>query len=248
MTTMNDSFYNLGEVRSLSKMVSDKIQEMILMGLFKPGERLVQTELAERFKVSRVAMRDALQDLRQTGLVIDTANGGVIVCPITERDLEDIAFVRNCLEPPIAIEASRKIGVSEIRILKEIIEKQVWLRNQNDYIAYLNADWEFHKTFYLYSGNRLAVDTIEKLWLKARQARGLVLNNEKWGTTWTEYSINSHTLMINAAESRDEEKLASLIHGNIQKAKKEQIEWLRQINLENERNNNNKGRFGDSAD
>lgn len=230
MTVENERYFNLGEVRSLSGMISDKLQEMILLGMFKPGERLVQIELAERFKVSRVAMRDALKDLRQTGLVVDTANGGVIVCPLTERDIEDIAFVRDCVEPDVAIEALRRMDEKDISRLKKIIDRQISLKEQNDYIAYLNADWDFHKTFYLCSGNRLAVDVIEKLWLRARQARGLVLFNEQWGTTWTQYSINSHTLMINAAENRDEEKLASVIRTNIRKAAKEQVEWLRQIN------------------
>jgi len=68
----------IGEIRNLSRTVSDKLQEMIYTGRLKPGERLVQTELAERFRVSRVAIRDALQELRQSGLaVINSQNGGM---------------------------------------------------------------------------------------------------------------------------------------------------------------------------
>ena len=43
----------IGEIRNLSKTVSDKLQELIYTGKLKPGDRLVQTELAERFRVSR---------------------------------------------------------------------------------------------------------------------------------------------------------------------------------------------------
>jgi DNA-binding GntR family transcriptional regulator len=64
-------------VKSLSTAISGQLAEMIHAGALKPGVHLVQTDLAERFGVSRVAVRDALAQLRQRGLAVNVPRKGM---------------------------------------------------------------------------------------------------------------------------------------------------------------------------
>jgi DNA-binding GntR family transcriptional regulator len=226
----DNGIIEIGEIKNLSRTVSDKLQEMIYTGRLKPGERLVQTELAERFRVSRVAIRDALQELRQSGLsIINPQNGGMTVRPVSEVDLQNIAFVRRAIEPQIAVAACKNIDSQGLSTLIEIIEKQERLRDDHNYLGFLKVDWEFHKTFYAYARNELALEIIEKLWIRASQARGMVLINQDWGAIWSGQSIDGHRNIVKAIVAQDEEGLSRIIIQNIRKAEKEQLQWFEQI-------------------
>lgn len=220
----------IGEIRNLSKTVSDKLQELIYTGKLKPGDRLVQTELAERFRVSRVAIRDALQELRQSGLAVSNGQvGGMVVRPITQDDVENIAFVRQAIEIKVALAAARNMDEKGLRSLRAIIDKQIRLRDEKDYIGFLRVDWEFHKTFYSYAHNELALEIIEKLWTRASQARGMVLMSQDWGALWSGQSIDGHREMIERIKSKDEQHLRETLDRIIQKAKREQSQWVEQV-------------------
>jgi len=225
-----NNIIELGTVRNLSETVSDKLQEMIYTGKLKPGERLVQTELAERFRVSRVAIRAALQELRQTGLAVPGDQvGGMIVRPLMRKDIEEIAFVRFALETEVAVTAAFNIDEAGLESMREIIKRQIHLRDERDYIGFLNVDWQFHKTFYSYADNNLALGIIEQLWTRANQARGLVLVNQNWGVLWSGQSIGTHNEMIECIVTKDESHLRKTFQTVIEKAKQEQLQWLDQI-------------------
>ena len=220
----------IGEIRNLSKTVSDKLQELIYTGRLKPGERLVQTELAERFRVSRVAIRDALQELRQSGLAVSNGQvGGMVVRPITREDVENIAFVRQAIEIKVALAAARNMDEKGLRRMRAIIDKQIRLRDEKDYIGFLRVDWEFHKTFYSYAHNELALEIIEKLWTRASQARGMVLISQDWGALWSGQSIDGHREMIERIVAKDAEHLEATLERIIQKAKREQLQWVEEV-------------------
>jgi DNA-binding GntR family transcriptional regulator len=79
------------KVKSLSTAIADRLAEMIHAGALKPGEHLVQTGLAERFGVSRVAVRDALAQLRQRGLAVNVPRKGTIVRPLSCKTVRDLS-------------------------------------------------------------------------------------------------------------------------------------------------------------
>lgn len=77
---MSETTFNidLNKIKSLGTVISERLADLIQKGTFKPGDHLVQIELAKQFGVSRVAMRDALQLLIQKGLAINVAKKGTI--------------------------------------------------------------------------------------------------------------------------------------------------------------------------
>ena len=75
----SDFDLDLKVVKNLSDVIADRLGELIQTGSLRPGEHLVQTVLAEGFGVSRVAVRDALQELRRRGLAVNVPMKGTIV-------------------------------------------------------------------------------------------------------------------------------------------------------------------------
>lgn len=218
------------EVKSLSQIVAERLRDMIYAGQLKPGERLIQNDLAAYFDVSRVAIRDALQELKISGLAVTTSSaGGFCVRPIEPQDISDVAFLRNAVEPPIAAKACLNIDKKGIRKLEKLIEKQSMLCEVKDVIGYIPADWEFHKTLYEYAYNSLALEIIEKLWMRSNQARGLVLFDHQWGESWCRRSVENHKEILEAVSARDTQRIFDISVKNVKSAEKEQLEWLSKI-------------------
>jgi DNA-binding GntR family transcriptional regulator len=240
---METNPFELGEIKNLSKLVSEKIQELIYTGVLKPGNRLVQTELAERFKVSRVAIRDALQELRQTGLVLPTSSGGMIVRPVSYDDIENLAFLRKAIEPAIAAKACSKIDSKGIEKLQQIIAKQEHLFQTGDFMGYLKEDWAFHKTFYSYENNDLALEFLEKLWSRSSQARGMIFINKEWGAAWVERSIAGHKKLLVMIARHDSKGIEQIVSDNVLSAGKEQLQWYQEVNTQKKGKSKNSVHF-----
>ncbi len=118
---------------------------MIYTGRLKPGERLVQTELAERFRVIPGSHTRCLAELRQSGLaVINSQNGGMTVRPVSMLDLQNIAFVRAAIEPQIAVEACKNMDARGCRHLPRSLRIQNASDDRN-YLGFLKVDWNFIK-------------------------------------------------------------------------------------------------------
>ncbi len=78
--------------------IVDTLREAILTGEYRPGERLVQDDLAEALGISRIPLREALRRLEGEGLVIISPNRGAIVRPLAPKDVVDLYDVRLALE------------------------------------------------------------------------------------------------------------------------------------------------------
>lgn len=221
--------YQLRSIKNLSEVICEKLSELIFQGYIKPGEHLVQTDLAERFSVSRITIRDAFHLLLQTGLVEKNGNGGVIVKSLTRKDIENIATLRELIEPYIASTACLNIDDNGINNLQQIVSIQKQLRDNNNYIGYIKSDWNFHKALYDYSGNELAVTFMEGFWHRLCQARGMIFVNEQWGEEWITRSISGHEKMVQAVKEKDTNTLVDIIHSNISSALKEQLMWFDHI-------------------
>lgn len=127
--------YNLAyernfEESSLREAVSgtggtlDRLRALILDGEYRPDERLVEEQLAERLGVSRTPVRQALTMLEAEGLVEIAPNRGAVVCSFSIEDVWDIYDLRAVLEGYAARRAADRINEEELERLKELAEEQ----------------------------------------------------------------------------------------------------------------------------
>lgn len=124
----------------LYEQVAGQVTDLVARGEFKPGDRLPpERDLAERFRVSRTSVREALRALESTGLVEIRAGEGAFVRPASvEALVEPLALVilthreataelyeaRRLLEPPIAALAARRAGPEEVAELTRVLDEQ----------------------------------------------------------------------------------------------------------------------------
>lgn len=141
------------EHKQLWQAVADQVRDEILDGRLPAGSRLVETELAERFGVSRGPVRDALAELSRSGLAVDLPRRGTFVPSLTERDLAEVYLIRRAIEEAavrLAIEHGTDQEVAQMYAALEATERAY---ASGDLTAAWEADMAFHRSYCRMSGN-----------------------------------------------------------------------------------------------
>ncbi len=135
------------------------IMDAIEAGTFKPGERLVEAELAERFGVSRTPVREALQRLETQAMV--TRDGrSLIVASLDHNELSELYAVRTELEGLAARLAARHATEEEMHVLRSMVVDDRALLGCDPRLL-SRANKRFHKQIHLASHNRFLVQQLD---------------------------------------------------------------------------------------
>ncbi|MFT5065776.1 MAG: DNA-binding GntR family transcriptional regulator [Yoonia sp.] len=146
------------DTRAQNKDAYALILEAIDSHLYTPGDRLVESELAERFGVSRTPIREALQRLETQNLL--TRDGrSLIVASLDHNQLAELYVVRGELEGLAARLAARHATPEEVGVLRDMLADDHKLGN--DPIALSRANRRFHKQIHLASHNRFLVRQLD---------------------------------------------------------------------------------------
>ena len=158
---------------SLSKQVSDQLEEMIASGAYAIGDKIpTEPELMEMFQVSRNTIREAIQSLTWAGLLSVKQGDGTYVCA-TDRfhanmeqkyqkiSLNDIKEARNCLEVTIAHLAAQRRNENDINDMAEALKKRKSLLT--DIKENTDADLNFHISVAKASHNAILTDMYESI-------------------------------------------------------------------------------------
>jgi DNA-binding GntR family transcriptional regulator len=134
------------------------ILEAIDVGIYKPGSRLVESELAERFGVSRTPIREALQRLETQSLL--TRDGrSLIVASLDHNQMAELYVVRTELEGLAARLAAQHASEEEIDVLQQMVgADRTWT---HDASALSRSNKRFHKQLHLASHNRFLVQQLD---------------------------------------------------------------------------------------
>ncbi len=220
---------DFSSLKTLSTLITDHLAEQIENGVLKPGERLVQVELAKKFNVSRVAVRDALMELRRRGLSVNIPNRGDIVRPVSCRTVRELFEVRRINESYAVQEACKHLDSQGLTTLRKIVEEQEACIRKDDISSFMGKDWEFHRTIFEYCPNDQLKEFIHSLWARTRQARSVAQSDLKWGRKWAEASLARHRELLSALEQRNCTKAAKITARIIDAASSELEEELRRV-------------------
>ena len=133
------------------------ILDAIDRGVYAPGDRLVESELAERFGVSRTPIREALQRLETQSMLTRTGRS-LIVASLDHNQLAELYVVRAELEALAARLAAKHASEEEVRVLYGMVEHEMALID--DPMKLSRANRRFHNQIHLASHNRYLIDQL----------------------------------------------------------------------------------------
>jgi len=183
-----------------AEMLRKGLEEDIFCGRLKPGDRLDEVSLADRFNVSRTPVREALHQLSASGLVEVRPRQGAVVAQITLRRLIEIFDVMAELEGMCARLAARRMTTEERAALRDAHANcSETVTAGHDVDAYYEANWRFHDLIYAGSHNTILEETTAGLRLRATPYRRHQLNRPGRIAD----SLREHEAVLKAIEDGD---------------------------------------------
>ena len=137
----------------LRDVVFNTLRQAILRGELKPGERLMEIQLANKLGVSRTPIREAIRKLELEGLVLMIPRKGAEVAEITEKSLKDVLEIRRALEDLAVRLACEKITKEELKELKKAGDEFKKVLKSQDITEVAEADVRFHDVIYMATDN-----------------------------------------------------------------------------------------------
>ncbi len=208
--------YRTVKTSRLFEQIVQQVEDSILKGQLKPGDQLpAERDLAQRFGVSRTAVREAVKTLREKGLVEAYSGRGTFVTNGTSQAIRqsldlmirinqqegsaNLAELRLVLEPEIAGLAASRIEEQLLVTMREAVA--VMERNLTDPDAYVEADLDFHLALAEAAGNPLILSLLDSIVGLLREQRSRIFDVDG-GPQRGQFH---HKRILAAIEARDSE-------------------------------------------
>ena len=192
----------MNEYLPLRDVVFNTLRQAILRGELKPGERLMEIQLANKLGVSRTPIREAIRKLELEGLVLMIPRRGAEVAEITEQNLRDVLEVREALEElsvKLACEHATQEQIEEMKQAAQVFKESL---SGDDVTRIAEADVAFHDAINMATDNQKLIQILNNLreqmyryrmeYLKDRQSHSVL--------------VREHEEILNALCARDAEK------------------------------------------
>jgi DNA-binding GntR family transcriptional regulator len=184
------------------------IIDAIDQGTYRPGDRLVESELADRFGVSRTPVREALQRLETQALL--TRDGrSLIVASLSHDQLAELYAVRTELEALAARLAAQHAAREEISVLSAMVQEDRALLNDAQALA--RANRRFHSQIHLASHNRYLLQQLNMVHRSMALMAKTSLAAEGRGET----ALAEHQTIVDAIAARDGERAAEALRAHL---------------------------------
>ncbi len=210
--------------KSVRELVYEELKKLIIEGEIQPEERIVETEYAEKFQISRTPIREALRMLELEGFVESKSKGGVMVKSIKKSDIDEIYRIRIALEGVILEEVINNAKKKDIRRLERLME------DTEDLIEESGEDKEIFKLFSEFNDTLYDIASLERvtemitninLYLRRFRRMAIESGDRK------EVAFNDHRAIVEAIKEKAVEKAREInkihlersrdfIKGNIQ--------------------------------
>jgi DNA-binding GntR family transcriptional regulator len=197
-----------------SARIATYLREEILHGRFRPGERIRQEDIAERFGASRLPVREALRMLEAEGLTEHEPHKGARVPRLSRHDVDVVYQMRERLEPLALIESLPLLTEEEHDRLDDVQRR---IEANTDVDRFLDLDREFH--LLTYSGCSLDPlnSMVTRLWNSTQHYRRMFVQLGGRSRMWV---VNAeHRLILDAVVRRDGVDAERYLQGHIRRTR-----------------------------
>lgn len=139
----------------LSTNLYAELQEDILTGKLRPGEKLTEQKICNEYKVSRIPVREALHQLEMDGLIEKIPNRGAFVLGLSVQDIQDMQVLRAAYEIQAVRWAIERITEEERSEMDETFEFMEFYTMKNDINKMQSINAAFHQIIYAATHNRM---------------------------------------------------------------------------------------------
>ena len=213
----------MDEYLPLRDVVFNTLRQAILKGELKPGERLMEIQLANKLGVSRTPVREAIRKLELEGLVLMIPRKGAEFAEITRQDMEDVLEVRTALEELAVKDACDHITDAQLSELKKASnEFKKALLEGKDLVTCADADMHFHDVILSATNNRRLIQMLNNLSEQMYRYRMEYLKDERTHKTL----IEEHDAIRRALKKHDKVKAGAAIRVHIDNQKRSILESL----------------------
>lgn len=195
----------------LRDVVFQTLRGAILKGDLKPGERLMELQLASKLGVSRTPIREAIRMLEQEGLAVTIPRKGAEVAKMTEKDMEDVLEIRLSLEGLAVRLSCEKITPAALQELKVAMENFEEKTRSGKFVEMAKADVKFHEILYKASNNPKLQQLLNNLREQMYRYRVEYLKDDSIYPRL----IEEHQKMYDALKSKDSKLAESYVERHL---------------------------------
>ncbi len=203
--------------------VRERIRNDILSGRFQPGARIKIADLARRYGVSQMPVREALQMLQGEGLVTIAPNRGASVRAVDERFIRNMYDIRGALEILMVRRCAGAISESEIFRLHSIQGRYEEAARSGDYEACLRFNKQFHHVVYTCADNTEALEMLERHWSLIDSLR----SRYGFGPNRLVEIIAEHRQLLRALDQKDASLAERIAFEHCEHAKQDLLDQVR---------------------
>ena len=146
---------------NLPTPIYQQLINAIEKGDLRPGDRMLETELASRFGVSRTPIREAIRRLETDGLVVHKPRIGAVVRVLTQQEIVELYEMRIVLEATAAQMAAKHCSNAETRTLHDLNDQM--LAHSKDPFAVATLNRKFHTCIFNAARNRFLAQSYNSL-------------------------------------------------------------------------------------
>ena len=210
----------MSETKPSANETYQRLYTSIIDGEFKPGTRLRESDLAEKFGLSRTPVREALRRLESAGLVVHEANKGAIVRQLDYQSANELYLMREVLEGTAAGLAALHISGPELEAAYDILAEEERVGDDDKEASRLNKI--FHQAIYNGAHNRYLLEILDGLSVSMALLGQSTLAEEDRKST----ALKEHRAILDAIGRRDQKEADALARAHIRAAHRIRLKMI----------------------
>lgn len=222
MTERTSLRIKLDSFRPLGEMVYESLRDAIANQVLKPGERLMEMDLADEMGVSRTPVREAIRKLELEGYVVMIPRKGAYVAGLSVKDINEVFEIRGALESLAAGLAAQRATDKEIEEMERNLALEANHFETSDLLKTIEVDTKFHEMIFSASKNNRLLAMVKELREQVQRFRTTTLAVPGR----MKFALEEHREIVEAIADRDVEAAQKLAREHIESAEAALLEVI----------------------
>jgi len=206
-------------VPQITEVIADTLRAEILQGLLQSNLPLRQDELAERFGVSKIPVREALYQLKAEGLVTFFPNRGAVVTELSSAEVDEIYAMRIALETLALRRAIPHLTIANLTQAETLLDA---IEQEKSIAQWGELNWEFHALLYQPANLPRLMEWVRLLHINVARYLVIFLVGLEYQAT----SQREHRAILEACRQGQIETAVTLLEQHLQAAANKLVAFL----------------------